>query len=53
MSETVLFNHILALTELKCAYVPLPDPGPPNTKNTSAGAGASTWCSWSLTFKSS
>lgn len=37
MPEAVFFHHELALSELLDVYVPLPDPGPPKTKNTSAG----------------
>ena len=42
MSETVLFDHELALPELVKFYVPLPEPGPPKTKKTSAGGSGST-----------
>jgi hypothetical protein len=43
MSETVLFNHEFALTMLNKYYVPFPEPGPPKTKNISAGGGGSTF----------
>jgi hypothetical protein len=50
MSKSILFYHELALTELIVIYVPFPEPGPPSTKNTSAGYGASILALRSLIF---
>jgi hypothetical protein len=47
VNESIFFDEDAALTKSDIIYVPLPDPGPPSTKNNSVGVGGHTLTSFS------